>query len=251
MLVIDSKQSLETVSFNEYFTRTDRNLSAAALDRVPKIEIEFPTDEQRARRVVSRSNHRVTGKHPGFKSRRMHYWESHLERDAFVLLDSMAEVDAFREQPAILYYGDNCSLRHYPDLLVTCGDRQIFVEIKTEQEASSDEIVERTNLLVPALAKHGYGYHVMTDAVIRRSTTRLANLRYLLRFGRAALKLIDFEWFRRLFLANSVVEWQSIVGSPTDTSRLIGLCRLILEGRLKADLEQPIVSDSLVFGGRI
>ena len=78
-----------------------------------QVEIEF-AEEERARRVISRSNSRVTGKYPGLKSRRMHYWESSLERDAFMLLDVSTEVVSFDEQPVTLYYGIGKKLRHYP-----------------------------------------------------------------------------------------------------------------------------------------
>lgn len=210
-----------------------------------QVQIEF-AEEERARRVVSRSNHRVTGKYPGFKSKRMHYWESHLERDAFILLDVAPEVISFDEQPAILYYGHGLKRRHYPDVLVSYRNRKEFVEIKTDEEAKSDEVVTRTALLVPALACHGYGYRVWTESEIRDCSRRLANLRFLLRFGRAALELTRFEWFRQLFVRNPVLPWGAIVGQPSDAGKLAGLCRLVLEGRLRVDLTKPIFSDSLV-----
>lgn len=215
-----------------------------------QVQIEF-AEEKRARRVVSRSNHRVTGKYPGFKSGRMHHWESSLERDAFILLDVAAEVVSFDEQPAILYYGEDLKLRHYPDLLVSYRNHRGFVEIKTDHEANSEEVVTRTAQLVPALARHGYGYRVWNESDIRERSSRLANLRFLLRFGRAALELPRFEWFRQLFGQKPVLPWNVIVGQPTDTGKLAGLCRLILEGRLRIDLTQPILSDSLVCIGRL
>ena len=211
-----------------------------------QIQIEFAAEE-RARRVVSRSNHRVTGKYPGFKSGRMHHWESSLEHDAFVLLDVSVEVISFCEQPAILYYGDDLKLRHYPDVLVSYRNRREFVEIKTDREANSEEIVTRTALLTAALACHGYGYRVWTESEIRESTRRLANLRFLLRFGRTAVQLPNFEWFRRLFGRKTALPWNAIVGQPVDTSKRAGLCRLILEGRLRIDLAQPIIAESLVY----
>ncbi|UCV07003.1 TnsA endonuclease N-terminal domain-containing protein [Dechloromonas denitrificans] len=215
-----------------------------------QVEIEF-AEEERARRVISRSNSRVTGKYPGLKSGRMHYWESSLEQDAFYLLDVAPEVVSYIEQPAVLYYGDDLKTRHYPDVLVTYQYRQEFVEIKSNREATSQDVITRTAILVPALACHGYGYRVWTEAEIRDNSNRLANLRFLLRFGRAKLGLPRFEWFRQLFAHHPVLPWKSIVGQPTDTGKLAGLCRLILEGRLRVDLTQPILSDSLVTIGEL
>jgi hypothetical protein len=215
-----------------------------------RVRISF-AEEERARRVVSRSNHRVTGKYPGFKSRRMHYWESSLERDAFLLLDVDHEVISYDEQPAVIRFGDRLKERHYPDVLVTYRDRQEFVEIKTDKEAESDEVVMRTAMLTAPLARHGYGYRVWTASEIRTYPNRLANLRYLMRFGRAALSLRLFEWFRHLFAREPVLPWGAIVGQPSAPDKLAGLCRLVLEDRLRLDLLQPIFSGSLVSVGRM
>ncbi len=215
-----------------------------------QVKIKF-AEEERARRVISRSNSRVTGKYPGLKSRRMHYWESSLERDAFMLLDVSAEVVSFDEQPVTLYYGMGKKLRHYPDLLVSYPNRQVFVEIKTDREAQSMEVVTRTAYLIPALARHGYGYRVWTESEIRDRSFRLSNLRFLLRFGRSEVELPRFESLRQLFRQAPSIPWKEIVGHPTDSNKLTALCRLILEGRLQIDLTRPILPESMVSAGRM
>ncbi len=215
-----------------------------------QVEIVF-AEEERARRVISRSNSRVTGKYPGLKSRRMHYWESSLERDAFMLLDVSAEVISFDEQPVTLYYGIGKKLRHYPDVLVSYPNRKVFVEIKTDREAQTEEIVSRTAYLIPALARHGYGYRIWTESEIRDRSFRLSNLRFLLRFGRTEVELTRFEWLRQLFSKNASLSWKDVVGHPTDKGKLSALCRLILEGRLRIDLMRPILPESLVSAGRM
>lgn len=215
-----------------------------------QVEIKF-AEEERARRVISRSNSRVTGKYPGLKSRRMHYWESSLERDAFMLLDFSTEVISFDEQPVTLYYGTGKKLRHYPDVLVSYPNRKVFVEIKTDREAQTAEIVTRTAYLIPALARHGYGYLIWKESEIRDRSFRLSNLRLLLRFGRSEVELTRFEWFRLLFRKHASLPWKEIVGQPTDGGKLSALCRLILEGRLRIDLTRPILPESLVSTGRM
>lgn len=215
-----------------------------------QVEIEF-AEEERARRVISRSNSRVTGKYPGLKSRRMHYWESSLERDAFMLLDVSTEVVSFDEQPVTLHYGIGKKLRHYPDVLVSYPNRQVFVEIKTDREAQTEEIITRTAYLIPALAHHGYGYRIWTESEIRDRSFRLSNLRFLLRFGRTEVELTRFEWLRQLFRKHASLPWKEIVGQPTDGGKLSALCRLILEGRLRIDLTRPILPESLISVGRM
>lgn len=215
-----------------------------------QVDIKF-AEKERARRVISRSNSRVTGKYPGLKSRRMHYWESSLERDAFMLLDVSAEVISFYEQPATLYYGIGKTLRHYPDVLVSYLNRQVFVEIKTDQEAQTNEIVTRTAYLVPALARHGYGYRIWTESQIRDRSFRLSNLRFLLKFGRSKVALTRFESLRQQFKKEASLQWKDVVGNPTDNNKLSALCRLILEGRLRIDLMRPILPESLVYAERM
>ena len=215
-----------------------------------QVRISF-AEKERARRVVSRSNHRVTGKHPGFKSRRMHYWESSLEQDAFLLLDADHEVLSYNEQPAIIRYGHSLKEKHYPDVLVNYRYRREFVEIKTDKEAASEEVVMRTVLLTAALAPHGYGYRVWTESQIRNCPNRLANLRFLMRFGRNPISIDNFEWFRQLFAHEPVLPWGAVVGRPTSPDKRAGLCLLVLEGRVRIDLALPIFSDSLVSVGRM
>lgn len=214
------------------------------------IQIEFSVEE-RSRRVVSRSNHRVTGKYPGFKSQRMHYWESHLERDAFILADGSLDIQSFAEQPAIIRYGKALERTHYPDILINYGHHQEFIEVKTDEDAESDEIASRTRLLTKALKTQGYDYRVWKESEIRKYPIRINNLRYLLRFGRSGISLQRFEWFRQLLSKQCNLPWAAIVGKPVNHEIRAGLCRLILEGWLKTDLFYPIFDDTIVTVGRI
>ena len=87
-------------------------------------DIDWAPVGQRARRVISRSNHRVTGKFRSPKNGRMMHWESMQERDAFVLLEINSAVLSYREQPAVLTFpwGDE-TREHYPDVLGVTGPR--------------------------------------------------------------------------------------------------------------------------------
>lgn len=217
------------------------------------ITITFPDDGARARRVVSRSNYRVSGKHPGFKCRRMYHWESYLERDAFLLLEADPLVLSFREQPAVLTYEQNGEeRRHYPDLLVRSRRGTEFVEVKTDKDAESEEVAARTALLQPPLADHGYGYRVWTESEIRVHP-RLDNVRYLLRYGRTPVPLERVERLRQLFCKIPDMPWGALIGGLLGPHSLQDACRLVLEGRLVMDLDawwEPLTPVTFTSGER-
>ncbi len=54
--------------------------------------IEWAEQGKRDRKVVRRSNYRVTGKYPSWKMLRMMQWESTIERDAFYLFDGTPNI---------------------------------------------------------------------------------------------------------------------------------------------------------------
>ena len=87
------------------------------------LEIISPDlNQMRARRVVSRSRSRPTGKYPSWKMGRMVEWESHNELNAFRLLDADPDASAFHEQPLSIRYTLCGEVRlHVPDVLVECA----------------------------------------------------------------------------------------------------------------------------------
>lgn len=212
-----------------------------------RITIDF-SEGARARKVVSRSNHRVTGKYPGLKSGRMHHWESQLEQDAFRRLDADPDVISFAEQPAKLTFCDRSgAIRvHFPDILVRDRRGKEFVEVKTDKDAASAEVVERTALLKEGLAQLGYRYRLWPEAAIRNGSL-IPNMRFLLRHGRKPVTTEGYERIRRLFESSPTLPWQTV----TATAHSASVARLVLDGHLHIDLDCIVVDDTPVtFTGR-
>lgn len=210
-------------------------------------QIEFVTSGQlRARKVVRRSNLRVTGKYPSLKEGRMVQWESTNERDCQKLLDACSGISGFREQPAIITYRDGSTLkRHYPDLFVCSITGKEFWEIKSDSEAEDPDISHRTALLSGRIPRLGYGYRIVLSCQIRRAPF-LANANYLLRFGRRELSPLDREHIRRIFVQHGSLSWSQVHAGALGSSGRDHVCRLILEGELAFDMSQPISSDSVL-----
>lgn len=211
--------------------------------------IAIPTDVERARRVISRSNCRPTGKYPGLKSRRMHYWESLIERDGFHLLDMDRSVVEFHEQPALIHYELNGeSLRHYPDILVNYAGWSEFVEVKSDDDADSEEVQQRTEAIRPQLQQRGYGYRVWRASEIR-SGYRLRNAIYLLRYGRAPIPLVRREAIRQRLIEEGQMTWGHLTGPAFGTNALQDACALVLEGWLRLDQDSELTHETLVSQG--
>ena len=211
-----------------------------------KVIIEFP-DSTRARCVVRRSNYRPTGKYPGYKSRRMHQWESQLEADAFRRLDADPGVIHFAEQPVKLTFPDGAGKTriHYPDLLVRFPGRQEFVEVKPDKDAASDDVVSRADALRPLLASEGYGYRIWRESEIRQNH-KIPNIRFLLRHGRQPVPLDRFESIRKEFARSARISWHQVTVPSSRRHSLNDVARLVLDGRLDVDLDRPIEDDSIV-----
>lgn len=203
------------------------------------IEVEMG-NEQRMRRVVSRSNHRVTGKYPSFKKRAMAYWESAIERDAFRRLDADSSVVTFQEQPAkIVYEIDGVRHTHYPDILVEWAIDKEFVEVKSDRDAASEEVIARTTAMKAILAPLGFGYRVWRESDIRIQP-RLSTEKYLLRYGQHPVPVVAIERLRRLFKGQPVITWSALVKTALAPAGLAIACRLILDGRLVIDRDTPL-----------
>jgi hypothetical protein len=212
-----------------------------------KVTIEYPEAGKRIREVVSRSNYRATGKYPSIKTGKTHRWESFIELDAFRRLDADTAVMSFIEQPARIRYPDHDGkIRvHYPDLLIHFPGQKQFVEVKSDREATSEEIRKRTELLRILLADQGFGYRVWTESEIRPKN-RIRNIRHLLRYGRKPVPLDRFEVIRRKFAAEERMAWGELTQAHNMPYALADACRLTLEGRMSVDLDEYLDENSEV-----
>lgn len=207
------------------------------------LSIEPPGPEQlRARKVVTRSRARATGKYPSWKMGRMIEWESINELNAFRLLDANPAVRAFHEQPVVIRYriGNEVHL-HFPDVLVeTRGTRELW-EIKPATEAARPEYVARTRLLTESLPTHGFVYRmVLADDLAREP--RLSNALTILKFGRKPILDTTREAVRMAALNSVALTWGDFESGAFSTIGRPPVCRLLLEGYLQADLDTPLTS---------
>jgi hypothetical protein len=204
---------------------------------VPKIN--FPKDGKiRSRKVVSRSNARNTGKYPSWKMGRMMQWESVHEGNAMRILDASPHVTVFHEQPCEIIYSMNGEQRrHYPDFMVIEEHRREFWEVKTEADANSAEVAERTAFLTELLPEYGYSYRVVLAEVLAKQP-RLDNVKRLNKLGRQPISILEQERVRRLFTHEPVITWGMLEQVSPQTLRNVS--RLILEGKLSIDFSQPI-----------
>lgn len=211
----------------------------------PILEIIYPkAGKVRARAVVSRSGSKATRKRPSWKMGRMMQCESPHERNAVVLLDVCPEVTAFYEQPLAVRYRMNGEAHtHYPDLLVEYGQRRELLEVKTWRDANSPDVAARTRILESHLPEHGFTYRIATAEELKREP-RLSTALGLLKHGWAPISAIDREHVRQILQSAPHITWASALSGDLGPRGCAVLARLVLEGVLQIDMEQPLTGSA-------
>jgi len=205
-----------------------------------------PEESKRIRKVVKRSNYRVTGKYPSWKMKRMMQWESTLERDAFYLLDANPNVIEFREQPAkISYTLDGIDHCHYPDLFIRTKHASSFLEVKESKNAADEFVTERTTLLSSQLPVRGFSYGVLTEEEIRNEP-QLSNARRLVRYGRNEVPIQIRDMLIRNYFMKGECSTSQIINSNDCNILYPAICRMILEGALSIDASQAWTGDTSI-----
>lgn len=214
--------------------------------RKPDISILFALEGKRARKVVSRSNAKATGKYPSWKAGRMVHYESIHELNAFRLLDACHEVKSFREQPCRIDYvlnGEKHS--HFPDILVELACGSELLEVKTEFDAAKPEVAKRTEFMMKALPHLGFNYRLVTAEKLAQNP-RQDNVRHFIKFGFKPVSLVRREHVRQLFKDAGEIRWGALTFGNDGRELRDAVCRLVLEGFLRFDFNQPMSPDSLV-----
>lgn len=202
----------------------------------------------RIRKVVRRSNYRMTTKYPSWKTGRMIECESTLERAACVLHDADSQVLSYTEQPAKLrFMMDGIWHEHTPDLLALTPSGPIFREVKPASAAKDSFVTERTSLLERALPSHGYRYELLLENEIIRQP-RLRNAEFVLRYGRFPLDVIQLERVRRI-LGKRPITWGDARNGALGDKGIQALCSLILTGDIPVAYNLSWISDMPVMAG--
>lgn len=220
------------------------DLSPFARDRI--LSINYPEDGKlRARKVVSRSKGRPSGKYPSWKMGRMVHWESSYELNAYRLLDANPAVASFWEQPLVIrFILDGEEHRHYPDTLVHIGSTQELWEIKPASEAFSPKIIARTQLLQAALPEKGFTYRMVIGEELAREP-RLSTVLTLLKYGRQSISLTEHEQVRQILEKSGAIPWGTAVTEVLGKRGRFILARLALEGFVEVDFESSLRPETL------
>lgn len=212
------------------------------------IDIRFDVDGNRVRKVVRRSNYRMTGKYPSIKNNRMMQWESEHEKSAFEILEACAFVTSYSEQPAEIRYLDEFKKErlHYPDILVELrsGSRG-FLEIKPESHAEEPELLRRTALLSKELHAQGYFYHLVTSHQIE-SEFYLANAQQLVHLSRLVKEPPPREIIRRAYMGCTSLTFKRLIEHINQLNARSWLCNLIIAGDLEFDHSKSLNDETLI-----
>ncbi len=209
----------------------------SSLARAPcnQFRINFPADGKiQARKVVTRSRERYTGKYPSWKMGDMLQWESANEKIVYRILDADPCVHAIFAQPFQVEFVDGRQwVRHYPDVLVGFFDGPEVWEVKDHSERDSTDLKRRTAILCRLFSPYGVRYR--TVFVDKRSLRGVyAYAKSVLRPGRRTINPLDRERARRHFTCTPTVSWSDATSGciGPDSKRIIA--RLLLEGVLSA-----------------
>jgi hypothetical protein len=207
--------------------------------------ITFPPPGELSRKVVKRSNARVTFKYPSWKMQSSLQCESENERNCMLYLDMSPNVLRFRPQPCeIKYVMNGQDHAHYPDIYVETRDGSHLIEVKTLL-GLNQHIRDRSDLLTKLLPNHGFQYHVVIAELIDNPTF-LSNAWYIKRNGKIQLPPLAREQLRQLFQSMGGIPWRSLRSTPENPYLNQYVCQLILEGLLVVDLTKPITAETLV-----
>jgi hypothetical protein len=229
----------DRISEHEYRQRS--TLAAGT----PAVEVIIPKDgELRARRVVSRSRARATGKYPSWKMGRMMEWESQHELNAFRLLDVDPTATAFHEKPFTIRFSfDGRLCLRYPALLIERRHCREVWDVRPQAKLMEPSVAAENSFLRSELPTLGFEYHVVDAEQLARQP-RLSNALTLLKYGRSPVTDVSREHVRRIFRATRAIVWQSATSGDLGQEGREILCRLALEGVLLFDIEKELLPAS-------
>lgn len=212
------------------------------------ITIDFADQDKRMRKVVRRSNYRMTGKFPSVKNGRMMQWESKLEQQVFYVLEICPFVSSYREQPArIRYVDENGVIRlHFPDILVQLRNgSEVFVEVKPASSAQDEDLNKRTNLLQKLLQSKGY-YYLMVLPEQVDSGRFLDNAIHILQHSKQSLPDSICELVRRIFREHNNLKLSTLILRLEHDFARSWIYKMLISGALACDLSEPLTTESLI-----
>lgn len=210
------------------------------------VNIRFAEPGKLARKVVKRSNARLTSKYPSWKMRSMLQCESDHERNCMLLLDICPWVKSFRPQPCVINYSlDGDEHKHFPDIFAETYSGNVLIEVKTRACAHHPDVIRRTAYLSEVLPAYGFHYRLMLAEDLAMQP-RLDNAEVIKRLGKTEVPALQREHVRTLFQQSPSISWGDLHQDRHSPDLTRHVCRMALEGYLSIDLNQPLTDNTLV-----
>lgn len=235
---------LEDLSHSEFITH---ELSSAPIHD-GKVTIQFSDKGKRVRKVVRRSNQRMTGKYPSLKNERMMHWESNYENEAIQILEANPSVEIYAEQAAIFHYsnGDGVINTHIPDLYVELKNgKKLFIEVKPSRATHDQELIDRTILLQMLLQEMGYRYFVIFPDQLDEMHY-LKNVNHLIRSASKSVPYFIKEKLQRFLKIEGQANLANLINLIGDDNARGWIYKLLMSGILKCDLAEPISTETTI-----
>ena len=215
---------------------------------IGNIAIIFAEAGEMSRKVIRRSNYKMTHKFPSAKNSSMVHCESRYEMYACQLLEILSLVIAYRAQPAIFKYSSYAGLEHshFPDIFIELKNGvKAFIEVKPERSRQEPMLLDRTTLIKRLLKPMGYQYIlVFSEQLLNLSY--LDNARHLLRYAATHMLLPSIETVRNTVKAEQNISLISLIKNLANTEARGWIYRMIIDGQLDCDLSSPLTNDTLI-----
>lgn len=230
------------------FEGENSSLVDMALTKENYIKINFAPDGERARKVVRRSNYRMTGKLPSTKCKRMVQWESHYEKSVFQLLELSPYVMLYREQPALIEYVDTDGLNktHFPDIYAELKNGiRLFIEVKPSSAENDQDLLHRESLLKDSLSKKGFTYiQIYPDQI--ESFHYLKNAVHMLWHIKSEPPYQVQEKIKQYISLQKNVSLEELITFLNDPNAKSWIFSLFVEGVISFDLSEPLIASTII-----
>lgn len=149
----------------------------------------------------------------------------------------------YRPQPCVIEYRLNGhEFKHFPDVLANTHSGNELIEVKPRKFANQPDIVRRTAHLTEILPAYGYRYRLLLAEDLAL-TPRLGNAELIKRLGKGEVPTLQRERIRTLFQQYPSIPWGAL---QQDRHLAMHVCRMVLEGHLNIDLNQPLTENTPV-----
>jgi len=218
------------------------------LDKPGDITITFAPVGERARKVVRRSNYRMTGKLPSQKNQRTIQWESHYEKEVFQLLEIAPFVVSYREQPALFEYRDTSGEinKHYPDIYVELiNGIRLFIEVKPDSAKDNQDLLNRESILKQLLSNKGYKYIQIYPNQIKGLKYQ-ENAQHMLWHINLEVPFPVKEKIKAFLSTEKSVTLEKLIKFVDDSNAKSWIYSLLAEGVIQCDLSMQLSGTTLL-----